>query len=102
MKKIFLITYSFRDPREVPQEFYEALTGFTHWSHYMDGSWLIATDLDAAAIRDRFEPFLGDGMYFLTAEVGPDMAGWLPRQAWEWVRKHRSAAVRSEEVASHA
>jgi hypothetical protein len=89
MSRIYLVSYQFRnDPEDYPA-FFEVLQSFDGWWHYIDGTWLVATDLDAKSIRDRLLPHLDNDVNLLVAEVGNDMAGWLPKDAWDWIREKR-------------
>jgi hypothetical protein len=77
----------------------DALQGFGNWWHYLSGTWLIATDRTADEIFARLEPFIDDQLYILIAELGTDFSGWLPRDAWDWIRDRRTEGIENGHLA---
>jgi hypothetical protein len=89
MKKMFLITYDFKN-EEIPKSFFETLQHLGSWWHFINGSWLVSTELDAGAIQDRLADHLDENVNLLIVEAGREMSGWLPKNAWDWIRENRA------------
>lgn len=88
MSKTYMVSYDFEGPTERYQELFDALPGFPAWWHFLDRTWLIATDLDARGLYQQLRPYIDDEANLLIMEVGNDWAGWLPKKALEWIQEH--------------
>lgn len=88
MKKVYCVTYDYKGPSARYQPLFDELKRFPGWWHYLDRTWLIPSDKNAAAIYERLKPHLDADINLLIIEVGRDRQGWLPKKAWEWIRKH--------------
>ncbi len=89
MKKIYVISYDFNGPSERYQSLFDELTEFENWWHFMFGTWLVATDLNAQGIYQKLRPHLDDKINLLVLEAGNDASGTLPKIAWDWIKEHR-------------
>ncbi len=89
MKKMFMVTYDF-NTGEIPQSFFDKLIGLGPWWHYINGTWLLSTEFAAADIYSLLQPYLDNNVHLLIAEMGPEMTGWLPKDAWDWIFKNRN------------
>lgn len=94
MSKIYLVTYDFREPTEKQlEDFYGELKNSSAWWHFIEGTWLIRTNEDAKTIYARLKPYINVNVNLLVLDVGTDMAGWLPKKAWDWIQQHRGESV---------
>lgn len=90
MSKIYLISYDFKNPTSVEQEdFYAQLKKFGAWWHFIEGTWLVATELNAKAIYERLQQYLNDDVNLFIADLGSDVSGWLPKKAWDWIDRQQ-------------
>ncbi|MCI0700377.1 MAG: hypothetical protein L0241_04785 [Planctomycetia bacterium] len=84
--KLYIVTYDFADP-DRDADFFEELTTFSDWWHFLMDTWLIATDLTAAEVFAKLRPHLDQQVNILVLEAGRDFAGYLPKKAWPWIEE---------------
>jgi hypothetical protein len=84
---LFLVTYTL-NPMRANAELAKELQKSPTWMHYIDSSWLIATNEDAIQLYSRLRPFFRDSDHLLIVEIKKQATyyGWLPEKAWEWLR----------------
>lgn len=86
---VYLISYKLafwglgRDSTKLPAE----IQKLGDWCHYVD-AWLVRCDLSADQIFERLQAHLIKPDKLLVIEVKRNYAGWLPEEAWEWIRSH--------------
>ena len=67
---------------------FEQLQASGGWWHYLDSTWLIATQDDANQLYRRLKPHIDEQEdSILIIQAGTDMQGWLPKDAWEWIHR---------------
>lgn len=86
--RVFLVTYQLRPVREHPA-LLQALQKTGIWMHYIDYTWLIATNETALELFDRISVLLtkADSELIIEIKRGSQYRGWLPQDAWDWVQK---------------
>ncbi len=52
----------------------------------MTSTWLIRTSKTPEQVFEVLKPRLGEKDYLLIVEIGKTRSGWLPADAWEWIR----------------
>jgi hypothetical protein len=72
--------------------FHKQLTsakGVTSWWHYMDTTYIlrVTSDVDAASITDFIRSIAPKKKFFVCALNLSDRNGWLPHEAWDWIKK---------------
>jgi len=85
---VHLITYDLNKPGQNYDELYEAIKSLGSWWHYLDSTWLVDTNLSTQKIFDRIHPKMDSSDYLLIIAVKADYQGWLPKDAWDWIKKH--------------
>lgn len=91
MKKVYVVSYDFHQPDPTRYEgLFSALKGFAGWWHFLSGTWLVATELPASQIFERLRPHIDEKVNILILEAGRDFSGWLPKEAWEWIKANQS------------
>jgi hypothetical protein len=88
---ILIVTYDLRGAAGSYEDFFETLKAQGSWSHYLRSTWLISTDKDPSDIYVELRPYLRDGDHLLVASLSKDRQGWLPKKAWEWIKRHEQA-----------
>lgn len=88
MKKPYLITYAFSGSADQFEPLFDELKKFPGWWHYIDGTWLVVTDLNATQIFAKLKPHMKPNINLLVIEVGKDRQGWLPKKAWDWFKRY--------------
>lgn len=86
---ILLVTYDLKQGVASYEPLFEALKSRESWAHYMPSTWLIATDQSPEALRDDLLPLIFEGDRFLVVKLEKPYSGWLPRKAWDWIKRHR-------------
>ena len=57
------------------------------WAHYLRNLWFLATNKSAQEIYDILKPHIGKGDYVFVAPIVKPYQGWLPKKAWDWIRR---------------
>lgn len=84
---ILIVTYDLRGAAGSYEEFFETLKAHT-WAHYLRSAWFISTDSSPSELYDELRPFLRDGDHLLVSRLTSERQGWLPKKAWDWIRRH--------------
>jgi len=86
---VYLVTYQLR-PLRNPAPIVEELQRSPSWWHYLDYTWLISTSETIEQFWSRLAPRFITTDHILILEIGPyaRYQGWLPKDAWEWMRNH--------------
>jgi hypothetical protein len=82
------VNYDLKAPGRDYSGLYEAIKKYPSWWHYLESTWLIATDETAQSVWDRISDHIDKNDYALVIEVRKDSQGWLPKDAWEWIRQN--------------
>ena len=67
---------------------------FEKWMHYMECNWVVVSDKSVQEITDHLVPWVRNSdkcnQLMLVTEIDPaNINGWLPHDAWEWIRKNQ-------------
>lgn len=88
---IYLITYDLRFPGRDYSDLFAAIKSLGAWWHYLGSVWLVAptNQTTVANISELLRGHIdkNDSLYVTT--IGPNNDGWLPKDAWDWIRNHR-------------
>jgi hypothetical protein len=85
---ILLVTYDLKQPNASYSELFDALKGEDSWAHYISSTWMIATDKSASQFSSELTPHIFSGDRLLVVKLSDDRQGWLPRKAWDWIKRH--------------
>lgn len=88
---IYAVNYDLKQPGRDYTGLYEAIKSCGTWWHFLGSTWLVDTAFDAAAIFARLRPHIDANDYVLVICVSRDKAGWLPKEAWEWINQRQLA-----------
>lgn len=97
--KLFLISYDIKsvEREEVYQRLYELLKGAKGWWHYLESTWILATNLSLEQwhqkVKETIEP---EDSFIIVDITNSPRNGWLPQRAWEWLRTRRSQCNETE------
>lgn len=88
--RIFFVTYQLArlsDPRPIVAVLQKEPT--QEWFHFIDNSWLITSHETASDLQDRIIAQMKQDDRLLVVQVvrGASWAGWLPEDAWDWMRQ---------------
>ena len=87
MPYIYNVSYDLRRPGQSYQNLYRELKQSPVWWHYLDSTWLIATGESADVLWERLQPHVDANDFILIAEITANYSGWLPEEAWAWIRR---------------
>ena len=63
------------------------------WWHYLDTCYILQTALTLAQLQDQLVRQFPN-QQFLLQEINPKRsAGWLPREAWNWLARYTGWSV---------
>ena len=89
---IYIVTYTLqpwllRDTTAIDRE----LQRLPNWSHWINNTWLIATNevADVLYTRMRGNFLETDRLLIAPLDVQSEFAGWLPQEAWGWIEENR-------------
>ena len=84
-----MISYDLNKSGQNYNDLYEAIKKSSDgvWMHYLDSTWLIRTQLSTEQVYERIKPCLDDNDNFLIIEVKNNYYGWLPNDAWNYLKK---------------
>jgi hypothetical protein len=83
--KVFMITYDLRAPGRNYESLYEAIRSAGAWWHFLESSWLLATNESSIQVWNRLASNIDRNDHLLIIEVRRDAYGWLPQEAWDWI-----------------
>jgi hypothetical protein len=83
-----LITYDLNTPGQDYKALHEVIkTLGTSWWHHLDSTWLVAATLTPSQAWDKIATVADKNDNFLIVNITGDATqGWLPKDAWEWIR----------------
>ncbi len=87
---ILLVTYDLKTAGKIYTPFYEALKQQGTWWHYLSSTWLIATTKEPKELYDAVAHHLTTNDYILITRLTGPYWGYLPQNAWDWIRSHLS------------
>jgi hypothetical protein len=87
---IYSINYDLKRPGQNYNALYEAIKGCGSWWHYLGSTWLIDSTLNATGIWSRLSPHVDKNDNILVIGVTRDYSGWLPQDAWDWIKERSS------------
>lgn len=85
---IYAINYDLKQPGQSYQALHKAIKGCGSWWHYLGSMWLVHTTLNAQDICHRLKPHIDTNDFFLVIRVTSDCQGWLPEEAWDWIKRY--------------
>jgi hypothetical protein len=89
---IFIVTYELYGPSpDEYKKFYEAIQAQGEWSHYLASTWFISTSKTAQEVAYNLKPHMQGNDRLFVAQMGADNFGWLAKEAWEWIAKHKNS-----------
>lgn len=83
----YCISYDLRAADKDYEGLFEAIKKSPAWWHYLESTWLIVTNESPNEIWDRLQPHVDSNDYLLVIEVRKNSQGWLPEEAWDWIKE---------------
>jgi hypothetical protein len=86
---LILVTYDLKTPGKNYQPLFDAIKAVSSfWSHYLTNTWVIQTNWNVDPLGKHLIQFITTNDRLMAIEVTGIGQGWLPLDAWEWIRKH--------------
>jgi len=85
---IHIVAYDLKGPAGSYPEFFETLKAQGAWSHYLRSAWLISTRKPPERVYENLRQHIRPGDRLLVWQLGKERQGWLPRAAWDWIKRH--------------
>lgn len=82
----YAITYELSRPGREYDDLYMAIKSCGNWRHYLNSTWLVECNQDARGIYSRLKPHMYDDDIILVIGVTQEYDGWLPLDAWTWIK----------------
>lgn len=84
-----LVTYDLKRPGQDYKAVHEAIKSCgSSWWHYLESTWLVESYQTADEIAAKVRQHIDQNDRLLVIGVTADSAGWLPKDAWEWINSH--------------
>lgn len=83
--KAYSISYDLKAPGRNYEKLYEAIKSSGKWWHYLESTWMVASNDNSQQIWNKLAPHIDKNDYLLIIEVRKDSYGWLPKDAWKWI-----------------
>lgn len=86
---IYLVTYDLKKPGKDYVSLHNTLKTATSWWHYIDSTWIIKTEQPVEYWSEKIRSVIDGNDNFLIVDITKQRRqGWLPKKAWEWIRKN--------------
>ena len=87
--KLLLITYEVDLSPGDYVKFYNNLRSSGAWWHYMTNTWLLHTEEGPQKLYEKLADYISKGDRLLIIDITDiqDYFGWLPGDAWKWIRE---------------
>jgi hypothetical protein len=90
---IYAINYDLKKPGQNYEPLYTAIKSCGTWWHHLGSTWLVDTSLNASGTWSRLSPVADKNDSFLVIGATKDYSGWLPKEAWDWIRERQGRAA---------
>ena len=85
---LILISYDLKCPGRDYTALYESIKSLGEWWHYLGSVWIIKSDRNVTQIAQILRTKIDENdLLFVVDITGKPVDGWLPRAAWEWMKK---------------
>ncbi len=91
MSNAYCVSYDLEADEGDYSGLYEVLKSSKHWWHYLDSTWLIVSEFDAAELWEHLSPHVRSSDRLLIIGVSGQSQGLLPKKAWRWIERNVDA-----------
>jgi hypothetical protein len=86
---LLLVTYDLKTPGHDYTALFNEIKGNSQfWWHYLNNTWLVKAEWNADTLGRHLIKFITANDRLLVIEVTGIGQGWLPNDAWAWIRKN--------------
>lgn len=88
---ILLVTYDLNKPGKDYTSLYNVLKTAPGWWHYLESTWILSTTESPDAWSEKIRRVIDENDHFIVVDITrKSRQGWLPKDAWDWIRQHDS------------
>ena len=87
------VNYDLSQPGRDYSGLHAAIKSLGAWLHPLGSTWLVHTHLTVSQVAACLRPHIDQNDSLLVIGVTGQADGWLPTEAWEWIRRHPSLAA---------
>ncbi|MDO9315159.1 MAG: hypothetical protein Q7T97_11490 [Burkholderiaceae bacterium] len=85
---VYCVSYDLNKAGQNYNSLYEELKKSPGYWHRLDSTWLVSTNETADQLSNRIRLHIDGNDSLLVIKVVRAYAGWLPKDAWEWMDQH--------------
>jgi hypothetical protein len=86
MKKVYNVSYDLNKAGKDYSGLHNELKKTYEWYHLLDSTWLLHTSESANQIWERLKSHIDQDDNIMIAQITAHVSGWLPKNAWEWLK----------------
>jgi hypothetical protein len=86
MNKAYIIAYTGLTPGHDSSALKDAIQRSPKFWHYIKTIWIVSTAETPTQLWTRLAPHVGKLDYLLIIEAKSSYYGWLPAEAWDWIK----------------
>ena len=84
-----IISYDLNNKSKQYESLYEAIKSAKGWWHYLESFWIIITEKDVTEWTNILKTKIEKDDSFIIIDIkGGATNGWLPKSAWDWIKKN--------------
>ena len=84
---VLIITYAHKNRLTDYKPFFDTIkSNADQWWHYLDSTWIVATDHSPETFASLLYPYINTTDFFFVAKLTGEHQGWLPQEAWDWLK----------------
>lgn len=87
MEKAYLIVYNMKSDNNY-EILEQELKSYKKWWHHLNQAWIIISEETPFQIWKKIEDKIDRRNNLLIIEVKKNAEGWLPREAWDWIKEN--------------
>lgn len=88
---ILLITYDLKKPGKDYTALHNVIKTAPKWWHYLESTWIIQTYESVDIWNSRLTKVLDQNDHLLIIDITKSpRQGWLPKEAWDWIRTNEN------------
>ena len=90
MAKPYIITYDLNNPGQKYTDVIAAIkSSAVSWTHYLESSFIITSNLSANEIQERIKPYLDNSDRLFISELAKNNhQGWLDTEQWDFISQN--------------
>lgn len=86
---LYMISYDLKTPGKDYSALYDAIKRLGAWWHYLDSTWIIQSRHQVADVSALIRQSIDANDRLIVVAIDSEkMDGWLPQEAWNWIRRN--------------